>query len=102
MPAHPDEAAAFDDAAQQAVDLGNRILDEDATADSWEVASGLLAGAIQFWLFSRQPCDDPFCEACAEVSTAQRRLRMLIDEVQELAEDSDYFDSPHDINVGRA
>jgi hypothetical protein len=102
MTAIPTEDPVFDDAAQQVVDLGNGILDEDAAADSWEVASGLLAGAIQFWLFSRQPCDDPFCEACAEVSTAQRRLRLLIDEVRELAEDSDYFDSPHDINVGRA
>ena len=43
----------FDESAQQAVDLGNRILDEDGGADTWEVASGLLAGAIQFWLFSR-------------------------------------------------
>jgi hypothetical protein len=90
----------FDDSAQQAVDLGNRILDEQASADVWEVASGLLAGAIQFWLFSRQPCDDPFCESCAEVSTAERRLRLLVDEVQELAESSDYFESSRDVGTG--
>lgn len=90
----------FDDTAQQAVDLGNRILDQDGAADTWEVASGLLAGAIQFWLFSRQPCDDPFCESCAEVSTADRRLALLLEEVRELAESSDYFESPRDIGTG--
>lgn len=95
-----DADSIFDDAAREAVELGNRILDEDASADIWEVASGLLAGAIQFWLFSRQPCDDPFCEACAEISTAERRLRKLVDEVRELAEDSDYFESPRDVGTG--
>ncbi|MDJ0928041.1 MAG: hypothetical protein QNJ73_10375 [Gammaproteobacteria bacterium] len=90
----------FDDTARQTVELGNRVLDQDGAADSWEVASGLLAGAVQFWLFSRQPCDDPFCEACAEVSTAQRRLKMLLEEVQELAETSDYFESVRDAGAG--
>ena len=90
----------FDETARQTVELGNRVLDEDAAADSWEVASGLLAGAVQFWLFSRQPCDDPFCEACAEVSTAQRRLKLLLEEVRELAETSDYFESVRDVAAG--
>ncbi len=90
----------FDETAQQTVDLGNRILDTDGSADTWEVASGLLAGAIQFWLFSRQPCDDPFCESCAEVSTAERRLGLLMEEVRELAETSDYFESPRDVGTG--
>ena len=90
----------FDDSAQQTVDLGNQILDDDGSADTWEVASGLLAGAIQFWLFSRQPCDDPFCESCAEVSTAERRLKLLLEEARELAESSDYFESPRDIGTG--
>jgi len=90
----------FDESAREVVELGNRILDEDASADMWEVASGLLAGAIQFWLFSRQPCDDPFCEACVEVSTAERRLRKLMDEARELAEDSDYFESTRDAGTG--
>ena len=67
------EVSAFDQAAESVIELGNRMLDQDSSADLWEVASGLLAGAIQFWLFSRQPCDDPFCESCADVSTAERR-----------------------------
>ena len=93
---------AFDRAAERVIETGNRMLDQDGSADPWEVASGLLAGAIQFWLFSRQPCDDPFCESCAEVSTAERRVRKLIEEARTLAEDSDYYASPHDVNAGSA
>jgi hypothetical protein len=100
MSAEEQPDTVFDDSAQQAVDLGNKILDEEASADIWEVASGMLAGAIQFWLFSRQPCDDPFCESCAEVSTAERRLNLLIEEVRELAESSDYFESIRDVGTG--
>jgi hypothetical protein len=92
----------FDKAAESVIELGNRMLDQDGSADSWEVASGLLAGAIQFWLFSRQPCDDPFCESCAEISTAERRVQKMITEARQLAEDSDYYASPHDINAGNA
>lgn len=97
---HP--AEPFDKAAENVVELGNRLLDQDSSAELWEVASGLLAGAIQFWLFSRQPCDDPFCESCAEVSTAERRLKKLVEEARQLAEDSDYYASPRDVNVGSA
>jgi hypothetical protein len=96
------QATPYDLAAEKVVDLGNRLLDEDSGADAWEVASGLLAGAIQFWLFTRQPCDDPFCESCAEVSTAERRLKKLMEESRQLAEDSDYYASPHDVNAGSA
>ena len=93
---------AFDKAAENVVELGNRLLDQDSSADLWEVASGLLAGAIQFWLFSRQPCDDPFCESCADVSSAERRVKKLVEEARQLAEDSDYYASPRDINAGSA
>lgn len=101
MSAIEQDRTAFDEAAEQVIEVGNRLLDEDGN-DLWEVASGMLAGAIQFWLFSRQPCDDPFCEACAEISTAQRRLAKLIEEARELGEDSDYYDSPYDVTVGTA
>jgi len=92
----------FDQAAEQVVKLGNQLLDQNEDADDWEVASGLLAGAIQFWLFCHQPCDDPMCEACDEIRTAQQRLRKLVDETTQLAEDSDYYHSPRDTNVGTA
>jgi hypothetical protein len=101
MSAIKQDTTAFDEAAEQVIEVGNRLLDEDGN-DLWEVASGMLAGAIQFWLFSRQPCDDPFCEACAEISTAPRRLAKLIEEAHELGEDSDYYDSPYDVTVGTA
>ena len=42
------EISEFEQAAQKMVDLGNRLLDDDEEADSWEVASGLLAGAVHF------------------------------------------------------
>lgn len=92
----------YDQAAAQVIELGNRLLDRNGNADPWEVASGLLAGAVQFWLFSRQPCEDPFCESCAEVSSAERRVKKLVEEARQLAEDSDYYASPHDVNVGSA
>jgi hypothetical protein len=97
-----DTPTTFDTAAEHAIAVGNTLLDENQAADPWEVASGLLAGAVQFWLFSRQPCDDPFCEACADISNAARRLQKLVAETRELAEESDYYDSPNDIHAGNA
>ncbi|MFQ5936555.1 MAG: hypothetical protein ACE5LB_09115 [Acidiferrobacterales bacterium] len=92
----------FDRAAEESVALGNRLLDQDGEADQWEVASGLLAGAVHFWLYSRQPCGDPSCETCSEVDTAEKRLRKLIEEATEAAEESEYYHTPNDVNVGRA
>jgi hypothetical protein len=97
-----EEQDVFDVAAERAVELGNRLSDENKEADLWDVGSGLLAGAVQFWLYTRQPCGDPKCESCSDVSTAEQRLAMLLREIRELAEDSEYFHSPHDTNVGRA
>lgn len=99
--ADPD-SLILDDAARAAVELGNRLADERPEADTWDIASGLLAGAIQYWLYTRQPCGDPACESCADICTAERRLRALLEEARELAEQSDYFHSPYDTNVGRA
>ncbi len=97
-----EDNTTIDNAAEQVVELGNRMLEADDDADSWDVADGLLAGAIQFWLFSRQPCDDPRCENCAEVSTADLRMRKLIEEARRCAEESSYYETPFDMNVGRA
>ena len=36
----------FDAAAEKTIGLGNQLLEQDLEADSWEVASGLLAGAV--------------------------------------------------------
>ena len=61
----------FDAAAERMIELGNQLLDQDADSDSWEVASGLLAGAVQFWLYAHQPCGDLGCESCGEIDTAE-------------------------------
>ena len=45
-----DDNTIIDAAAEQVVELGNSMLEADDEADSWDVADGLLAGAVQFWL----------------------------------------------------
>lgn len=102
MSAPEDDLSEFDLAAERVVELGNQIMAEQEEADSWDVASGLLAGAVQFWLYSRQPCGDPTCDSCADISTAAERLHKLLDETREYAEESDYYHSPRDSNVGTA
>jgi hypothetical protein len=84
------------------VELGNEPMDQDKEADAWDVASGLLAGAIQFWLFTHQPCGDAFCESCTEVSTSEQRMKLLNDELREFAQESDYYHNPTDSNAGTA
>jgi hypothetical protein len=96
--------AVFDEAFKRAVEIGNHLVkdEKELEADVWDVADGLLAGAVQFWLFSRQPCGDPRCEDCEPVSTAHGRMHALQQLVREFAEESEYFHSPTDSNVGRA
>ncbi len=95
-------AEAFSDAFDQAVELGNHIAEEDDDADVWDIADGLLAGAIQYWLFSRQPCGNPQCEDCLTVNTAETRLKEMLKLVGKHAQESEYYHSPSDANVGRA
>ncbi|RMG56701.1 MAG: hypothetical protein D6717_06150 [Gammaproteobacteria bacterium] len=97
-----DLPTAFDDAAREVVELGNRLMEQNPQADQWEIASGLLSGAVHFWLHSRQPCGDPACEDCAPISDAQSRLAALLRECQEEAEASFYFHAPTDRNAGHA
>jgi hypothetical protein len=92
----------YDQVAEIVVELGNRMLDDDESADFLEVASGIMAGAVQFWLYSRQPCKDPFCETCAEISTPERRIAVLLKETHALAEESDYYCSVNDAHSGNA
>jgi hypothetical protein len=92
----------FDESFRQAVDQGNRLADENPEASLWDVADGLLAGAIQYWLYARQPCGNPRCEDCLPVNTADGRLNELLRLVRQYAEESEYYHSPTDTNVGRA
>ena len=96
------ENLTYDQIAETIIELGNRMLAEDESADIHEVASGIMAGAVQFWLYSRQPCKDPFCQVCAETSTAERRLTALLKETHVLGEESDYYSSVNDVTTGTA
>lgn len=97
---NPDEV--FDSAFDKAVAIGNDMAEGDREADVWDIGDGVLAGAIQYWLYSRQPCGDPRCEDCTPISTAEGRMTELLRLVKQFAEDSEYYHSPSDINVGRA
>ncbi len=96
------ETDIFDATAREVVELANRLADAHPDADVWDIADGLLAGAVHYWLYSRQPCDDPMCEDCAPLSTAELRMAELRRFLDESAGTSDYFHSPNDMNVGRA
>ncbi len=89
----------YDQAADGVVELGNKLVDEDDSVDTWDVASGMLAGAIEYWLFARQPCTSADCEVCSNVANAEQRLRTLLAEVQQLAEDADDYDSATDARM---
>lgn len=95
-------ANTFDAAFSKAVDLGNKLADKDKDADLWDIADGLLAGAVQYWLYSRQPCGDPRCQDCMPISTAAGRMAELKRLIDELATESEYFHTPTDSNAGRA
>jgi hypothetical protein len=92
----------YDEAAFQAVEAANRLADADQDADLHVISDGLLAGAIHYWLYAHQPCNDPRCADCTGLRTADWRLKELLNLVQEMAEGSDYFHSPGDLGSGRA
>lgn len=92
----------YSDAADQTIELGNQIMEKEPQADLFDVSDGLLAGAIQYWLFARIPCDNPNCKDCEPIDTAEKRLSELLRFTEELARGSDYFHSPNDANAGRA
>lgn len=97
-----DKNLTYDQVAETIIELGNLMLEKDESAEVQEVASGILAGAVQFWLYSRQPCADAFCQACADICNAERRLQALLRETNNLVEESDYFATPQDVFTGTA
>lgn len=97
-----EKSLTYDEVAETIIEFGNRMLDADESADIREVASGIMAGAVQFWLYSRQPCDDHFCQACADISSPERRMAALLKETRLLGEESDYYSSPNDTMAGTA
>ncbi len=99
MEEHPDP---YDEAAREAVELANQIADRHQDADLWDISDGLLMGAIHYWLYSRQPCEDPMCEECEPVSNSDQRLVELLRLVEHFARESEYFHSANDVSIGRA
>ena len=99
---HDESSELFDQAAEDVVEIGNKLTEGSEDADPWEVSSGMLLGAVQFWMFTHQPCDEDGCEGCADIATAHQRLTLLLDEVRDMAESSEYFHSPNDLDVGKA
>jgi hypothetical protein len=92
----------YNNAAQKLIDLANTLSSDGHSPDVHEVADGLLAGAIHFWLYSRQPCGDVFCESCAPFSDPESRLAVLHELVDELGRDSEYFHAATDTPAGHA
>ena len=91
----------FSEAFGKAVDLGNRIADTDDKADIWDIADGLLAAPCNIGCTraSRAPIRN---EECVPISTAEGRIEELRRLMRQFAEESEYFHSPTDRNVGRA
>jgi hypothetical protein len=92
----------FDDAADQAVDLGNQIADDHPDGDLWAIADGLIAGAVHFWLYAHQPESIAHEDDLEGHRTASERLETLTRLLHEAAVDSEYLHSPHDADAGRA
>ena len=100
---HGEVPPDFQEAVDAVIACGNKLLEtKSETSEVWDVASGILCGAIHFWLFSRQPCKRSVCQPCSSVNTAERRMKALLKEVNAHGEDSEYFHTPHDQNVGSA
>ena len=84
------------------VEFANKMADANPDADLWDIADGLLAGVVHWWLYANAPCADPQCEDCASVQTAELRMKALEKLVREVAETSEYYHTPNDTNVARA
>jgi len=91
--------ALFNSSADAVVELGNRIGLDNPEADPWALADGLIAGAVQYWLYAHQPQDQPDED---DMMSARERVEELVRQVMQSAEDSDYLHSPMDDDVGRA
>lgn len=97
-----DEQSLYEQAAGEVIERGNDLCEENPELDAWSVADGLLAGAIHFWLYSRQPCDNSDCEDCAPIGTALGRYSELKKLVEALATESEYYQVSTDRDVGHA
>jgi hypothetical protein len=88
--------------ADELVAFANRMAEANPESDLWEIADGILSGAVHWWLFANMPCDDPDCEDCTGIRTAELRMRTLHELIGQMAEGSEYYHSPNDDNVAHA
>jgi len=95
-------ADTFDAAFSKTVDLANKMADKDKDADLWDIADGLLAGAIQYWLYSRQPCGDTRVARTACRSARPKGACRSSSASSSSSPQSEYFHTPTDSNAGRA
>jgi len=84
------------------VAVANELAETYPDADPWDIADGVLSGAVHWWLYANAPCGDANCENCEDVQTAELRMKTLHKLVTDLAETSEYYHSPNDANVARA
>lgn len=95
-------ADTFNAAYATVVEQGNGLAVKNKDADVWDIADGLLAGALHYWLYSRQPCGDPGCQDCMSMRTAEARMGELKRLIEQFASESEYFHTLTDANAGRA
>jgi hypothetical protein len=92
----------YEEAADQVVDLGNKIADAHPEGDLWAIADGLIAGAVHYWLYAHQPDGETDSDDMEGMMTGNQRLESLIGLLRETAMDSEYLHSPNDHDAGRA
>ena len=88
--------------ADHLVAYANQIAADNPDADYWNIADGILSGAIHWWLYANAPCGNPQCEDCESIRNAEQRMITLNRLVTDMAQTSDYYHSPNDDDVAHA
>ncbi len=87
--------------ADEIIELANKLAEANPDTEPWEISDGILSGAVHWWLYANTPCDNPSCENCASIRTAELRMQTLRTLITEMAETSEYIQSPNDTTVAR-
>ncbi|MDX1442746.1 MAG: hypothetical protein R3270_03090 [Gammaproteobacteria bacterium] len=89
-------------AAREVVELANKLAEANPEADPWDIADGILSGAVHWWLYANTPCENPQCDDCASIQTADLRMSTLRKLLEEMAQTSEYFHTTNDANAAHA
>ncbi|MDX8394812.1 MAG: hypothetical protein R8K22_00185 [Mariprofundaceae bacterium] len=87
----------FNRAAQQSIELANKLSGINEEAEAANVSAGLLSAATHHWLFTHQPCEVSNCKDCEPINTPKKRLQELLKITEEFANQSEYFNTAHDV-----